>query len=420
MTASQPHFQSDFMQVMHERGFLYQATHLEELDAKAKAGPIVGYTGADPTANSLHVGHLMQVMALRWLQKTGNTPIALVGGGTTKVGDPTDRADSRGIMSDDEVAANMPGIRSIFERLLDIGPGKGIIVNNADWLEKLEYIPFLRDVGRHVSVNRMLSFDSVRTRLDREQPLTLLEFNYSVMQAYDFVELNRRFGCTLQMGGSDQWTNIVSGVDLGRKVTGAEMFAFTWELLTTASGQKMGKSAGNAVWVNADRTSPYEFYQYWRNVEDSSVVRLLKVFTDLPLDEIARLGALQGQEINEAKKVLALESTTLVHGRAAAEDAAETARSAFEEGALAGGLPTIEVDGIDIMGTTIADLAVLAGLAASKGEARRLIKQGGLTINGKRPAGELDVVDPKHVLGLVDRTIKIGVGKKRIVLVRVK
>ncbi len=409
---------SDFLRILQERGFLYQATHLEELDAKALSGTLVGYTGADPTANSLHVGHLMQVMALRWMQKTGHQPIALVGGGTAKVGDPTDKTESRKMLSVADIDANISGIASAFERLLDFSPGKAILVNNAEWLDKLEFIPFLRDVGSHISVNRMLSFDSVRSRLEREHPLTLLEFNYSVMQAYDFVELNRRYGCTVQMGGSDQWTNMVSGVDLGRRITGNDMFAFTWELLTTSSGQKMGKTAGNAVWLNADRTSPYDFYQYWRNSEDDSVARLLKIFTDLPMDEIGRLAALRGQEVNEAKKVLALEVTTLLHGRGAAEDAAATARSTFEDGAMAAGLPTIEV-GKDIFGTTIADLAVLAGLAASKGEARRLIKQGGITINGERPADDLDVVSLKHVQGADDQTIKISAGKKRHVLVHI-
>jgi len=373
-------YKSDFLNVLAERGFIHQVSEPEALDARAKAGAITAYIGFDCTAASLHVGSLLPIMMLYWLQQTGHRPIALMGGGTTRVGDPSGKDESRRVLTDDDINENLKGIRSIFSKFLKFegAGGNAVMSNNADWLNKLNYIGFLRHVGRHFSVNRMLSFDSVKLRLDRQQELSFLEFNYMVLQAYDFVELNKRYGCILQMGGSDQWGNIVNGIDLGRRLLNAQLFALTAPLITTSSGAKMGKTAAGAVWLNADLVSPYDYWQYWRNTEDGDVARFLKMFTVLPLGETARLAALKGSEINEAKKALATEATALVHGREAAIMAAETARKTFEEGVPAETLPTIEIeDGIGIL-----NAAVATGAVSSTSEARRQIKSGGIKLNG--------------------------------------
>src|SRR5215472_10364976 len=338
-------YKSDFLNFLASRGFIHQLSEPEALDARARAGAITAYIGFDCTASSLHVGSLLPIMMLYWLQQTGHRPIALMGGGTTRVGDPSGKDESRRLLTDEIIGENLKGIRAIFAKFLkfeDAG-GNAVMANNADWLNGLNYIDFLRDVGRHFSVNRMLAFDSVKLRLERQHELSFLEFNYMILQAYDFVELNKRTGCVLQMGGSDQWGNIVNGIELGRRMHNVQLFALTSPLITTSSGAKMGKTAAGAVWLNADMVSPYDYWQYWRNTEDSDVARFLKLFTVLPLDEIARLAALRGADINEAKKVLATEATALLHGRAAAEEAAATARKTFEEGALAESLPTIEL-----------------------------------------------------------------------------
>jgi tyrosyl-tRNA synthetase len=373
-------YKSDFLNVLAERGFIHQVSEPDVLDARAKAGSIAAYIGFDCTAASLHVGSLLPIMMLYWLQQTGHRPIALMGGGTTRVGDPSGKDETRRVLSDEAINENLKGIRAIFAKFLKFegDGGNAVMSNNADWLNKLNYIDFLRDVGRHFSINRMLSFDSVKLRLDRQQELSFLEFNYMVLQAYDFVELNKRYGCILQMGGSDQWGNIVNGIDLGRRMLNAQLFALTAPLITTSSGAKMGKTAAGAVWLNADLVAPYDYWQYWRNTEDGDVTRFLKLFTVLPLNEVARLASLKGNEINEAKKVLATEATALVHGRAAAEQAAETARKTFEEGAPAETLPTVEIeDGIGIL-----NAAVATGAVSSTSEARRLIKSGGIRLNG--------------------------------------
>jgi len=373
-------YKSDFLNILAERGFIHQVSEPEALDARAKAGAIAAYIGFDCTAASLHVGSLLPIMMLYWLQQTGHRPIALMGGGTTRVGDPSGKDESRRVLSDEAINENLKGIRAIFSKFLKFegAGGNAVMSNNADWLNKLNYIDFLRDVGRHFSVNRMLSFDSVKLRLDRQQELSFLEFNYMVLQAYDFVELNKRYGCILQMGGSDQWGNIVNGIDLGRRLLNAQLFALTAPLITTSSGGKMGKTAAGAVWLNADQVSPYDYWQYWRNTEDGDVARFLKLFTVLPLGEISHLAALKGNEINEAKKTLATEATALVHGREAAEQAAETARKTFEEGIPADTLPTVEIkNGIGIL---IA--AVSTGAVSSTSEARRQIKSGGIKLNG--------------------------------------
>src|SRR5471032_2750693 len=338
-------YKSDFLRELAARGYIHQVSEPEILDARAKAGSITAYIGFDCTAPSLHVGSLLPIMMLYWMQQTGHKPIALMGGGTTRVGDPSGKDESRRILTDDMINDNLKGIRAIFSKFLkfESAGGNAVMANNADWLNKLNYIDFLRDVGRHFSVNRMLAFDSVKMRLERQQELSFLEFNYMVLQAYDFVELNKRHGCILQMGGSDQWGNIVSGIDLGRRMMNAQLFALTSPLITTSSGAKMGKTAAGAVWLDANLVSPYDYWQYWRNTEDGDVARFLKLFTILPLDEIARLGALQGEAINEAKKVLATEATALVHGRALAVEAGETSRKTFEEGTPAETLPTIEI-----------------------------------------------------------------------------
>jgi tyrosyl-tRNA synthetase len=413
-------YKSDFLTVLAERGFIHQVSEPEALDQAATAGRITAYIGFDCTAASLHVGSLLPIMMLYWLQQTGHRPIALMGGGTTRVGDPSGKDESRRILTDEMIDQNLAGIRRVFSKFLcfESDDGNAIMANNADWLNTLNYIDFLRDVGRHFSVNRMLSFDSVKLRLDRQQELSFLEFNYMVLQAYDFVELNKRHGCVLQMGGSDQWGNIVNGIDLGRRMNNAHLFALTAPLITTASGAKMGKTAAGAVWLNADLVSPYDYWQYWRNTEDGDVGRFLKLFTTLPLDEIARLSSLQGAELNDAKKVLATEATALVHGRVAAEAAAETARKTFEEGALADTLPTIEVPraefakGVGVLNA----FAEKTGLVASNGEARRQIKSGGLRVNDQ------PVTDDKMMLTeaalTADGVVKLSFGKKKHVLLK--
>ncbi len=412
-------YKSEFLHILASRGFIHQISEPEALDARARNAKITGYIGFDCTASSLHIGSLLPIMILHWMQQTGHRPIALMGGGTTRVGDPSGKDESRKILTDEDINNNLSGIRGVFEKFLTFGdgPSDAILANNADWLNSLNYIDFLRDVGRHFSVNRMLSFDSVKLRLDRQQELSFLEFNYMILQAYDFVELHKRTGCILQMGGSDQWGNIVNGIDLGRRMMNAQLFALTSPLITTSSGAKMGKSVSGAVWLNADLLSPYDYWQFWRNTEDGDVVRFLKLFTVLPLEEIGRLAALKGQEVNEAKKVLATEATALVHGRAAAESAAETARRTFEEGALAESLPTVEIARAEL-DASLGVLAafVRAGLVASNGEARRQIKGGGLRLN------DVVVNDEKMTLTAAQLTpqgvIKLSLGKKRHVLLK--
>jgi tyrosyl-tRNA synthetase len=409
-------YKSEFLQVLAERGFIHQVSDAAGLDARAAAGPITAYVGLDATAPSLHIGNLLTIMMLRWLQKTGHRPIALMGGGTSKIGDPSGKDASRSLLANERIDANIASIRTVFDRFLDFSGG-AIMANNADWLDRLTYIPFLREVGRHFTINRMLTFDSVKLRLDREQPLTFLEFNYMILQAYDFVELYKRHGCILQMGGSDQWGNIINGVELGRRILDAELFALTTPLLLTSAGTKMGKTETGSVWLNADMMSPYEYWQFWRNSGDADVAKLLKLFTELPLAEIARLAALKGQDINEAKKVLATEATALLHGRAAAEAAAETARTTFEEGALAETLPTVEIPASE----TAAGLGVLtafvrAGLVASTSEARRQVKGGGLRVNDAVVTDEKMMLDRQSVTP--QGVIKLSLGRKRHVLVR--
>src|SRR5713101_8220584 len=410
---------SAFLAAATERGFVHQCTDLEALDARLAAGAVTAYVGYDCTADSLHIGHLMSIMLLRLFQQQGHKPIVLMGGGTTRIGDPSGRDETRQLLSDDEIARNMAGIRKTFTNFLEFGDGTGaaIMVNNADWLDELRYIPLLRDIGRHFSVNRMLTQDSVKLRLDRDQPMTFLEFNYPILQAYDFVELARRQGCELQMGGSDQWGNIVAGIDLARRVDSRTLFGLTTPLVTTSSGAKMGKSLGGAVWLNADRLSPYEYWQFWRNTEDDDVGRFLRLFTELPLAEIARLDRLADAEINEAKKLLATEATALCHGRATAEAAAETARDVFEAGGAGGELPQIALPR-DVLarGVPAFELFVRAGLAASNSEARRMIKGGGARLNDAVVTGEMQPVS----LADLDAQghIKLSAGRKRYALVR--
>ena len=412
---------SSFLAAAEERGFVHQCTDRDALDARLAAGPMTAYIGFDCTADSLHVGSLLQIMLLRLWQRTGNKPIVLMGGGTTKVGDPSGKDETRRLLSNAEIEANMAGIRRVFDRFLTFGdgPSDAAMTNNALWLDRLEYIPFLREYGRHFSVNRMLSFDSVKLRLEREQPLSFLEFNYMVLQSYDFVELARRNGCTVQMGGSDQWGNIVSGVELGRRVGNFELYGVTSPLVTLASGAKMGKTAQGAVWLNAERLSPYEYWQFWRNTEDADVGRFLRLFTELPLPEIARLEALPGSEINAAKEVLATEATALCHGRAAAENAAETARRVFAEGGIGEDLPVTEISRGELeSGQPAINLLHRTGLASSLSEARRLVRGGGARINDavlSDEARRLTLAD----LG-ADGVIKLSAGRKRHALVRVK
>jgi len=413
---------SEFLKVLTERGFIHQTSDFEGVDTAALENRLITYVGYDCTGPSLHVGHLLSIMMLHWLQKTGaGKPITLMGGGTTRVGDPSGKDESRKLLTVEQIEANKDSIKTVFSRFISFGEGKtdAIMVDNAEWLTKLNYIEFLRDVGRHFSVNRMLSFDSVKLRLDREHELSFLEFNYMILQAYDFAELNKRYGCILQMGGSDQWGNIVNGIDLGRRLGTPQLYAVTCPLLTTASGAKMGKTVSGAVWLNADMLSPYDYWQFWRNTEDADVSRFLKLFTILPMDEIARLEALQGADINEAKKVLATEATALLHGREAAELAAETARKTFEQGALAESLPTIEIP-TNVLEGGLGVLAAFgpdyAKLVPSSSEARRQIKSGGLRVNDQA------VSDERGTLSLSDVTaegvIKLSFGKKKHVLLR--
>ncbi|MEO0636181.1 MAG: tyrosine--tRNA ligase [Pseudomonadota bacterium] len=411
-------FKSEFLRVMQERGFIHQLSDPEGMDQKLVEGPLTAYIGFDCTARSLHVGNLMGIMILHWFQKTGNKPIALMGGGTTMVGDPSGKDESRPLRTVEEIADNKASIRTVFERLLTFGdgPSDALMVDNADWLLDLNYVSFLRDYGRHFSVNSMLTRDSVKLRLEREQHLSFLEFNYMILQAYDFVELNRRYGCTVQMGGSDQWGNIVSGVDLGRRAAGAELFAMTSPLLTTSSGAKMGKTADGAMWLNAEMLSDYDYWQFWRNTEDADVGRFLKLYTTLPMDEIARLEALQGAGLNDAKKVLATEATALVRGREAAEAAAETARITFEKGATASDLPSVTIDAAELAsGMGILTALVTAGLASSNGEARRHVKGGAVKVNDQAVNDEKLVLTKEDVQG---DQIKVSFGKKKHVLLK--
>lgn len=408
-----PNFKSDFLRSFSARGAYYDCTAPAALDELMGKERVTAYIGFDCTAPSLHVGHALQIMTLRRLQQAGHKPIVVIGGGTTKVGDPSFRNEARPLLSDAEIETNKAAIRKTFEKFLTFGngPSDAIMVDNAEWLDKLEYIPFLREIGRHFSINRMLTMESVKAKVDNDLPFSFLEFNYSIMQAYDFVELNRRYGCRLQSSGSDQWGNIVSGIDLGRRVQGVELFGLTTPLITTSSGAKMGKTAAGAVWLNPEMRSPYEYWQFWRNTEDGDVGRFMRLFTELPESEIARLEKLQGGELNEAKKILATEATTLAHGRAAADAAAETARRTFEEGAAAEGLPTVSAKLPD----GILNLVVAAGLAASNSEVRKLIANNGLKLNDET------VSDPKLTVSrdmLVDGAIKLSLGRKKHVLVK--
>jgi tyrosyl-tRNA synthetase len=411
---------SDFLNTLTERGYVHQCSDAAGLDALAVKGEIVSYVGYDCTAASLHVGHLLSIMMLHWLQATGaGRPIALMGGGTTRVGDPSGRDETRRILPIEQINANKDAIKGVFSRFLTFGdaPREAAMVDNAEWLAPLNYIEFLRDVGRHFSVNRMLSMDSAKLRLDREQELSFIEFNYMLLQSYDFVELARRYGCNLQMGGSDQWGNIVMGVDLGRRMGTHQLYALTCPLLTTASGAKMGKTAAGAVWLNEDHLAPYDYWQFWRNTEDADVERFLKLFTLLPLGEVARLAALAGAEINEAKKILATEATALVHGRDKAAAAAETARKTFESGQLATDLPTVDVPSADLANELgVLSAFVTAGLVKSNGEARRQIKEGGLKVNDQAVTDEKARLTPADVTG--DGVIKLSLGKKKHVLLK--
>jgi len=413
-------YKSELLRVLHERGYIHQCTDFDGLDERAATGVVTAYVGYDATADSLHIGHLVSIMMLRWLQKTGHRPIVLMGGGTTKVGDPSGKDETRQLLIEEDIAANIAKIKRSFANFVDFsdGPTGAIQANNAEWLDRLEYISFLRDVGRHFTINRMLTFDSVRLRLDREQPLTFLEFNYMILQAYDFLELARRYDCALQMGGSDQWGNIVNGIELARRMGAGELYGLTCPLITTASGAKMGKTAQGAVWLSPERMSAYDYWQFWRDTEDADVGRFLRLFTDLPIDEIARLEELEGAELNEAKKTLATEATALLHGRAAAESAAETARKTFEE---RGGeaLPTTEIPQDQLeAGVPVFALLRETGLAKSGSEARRLIEQGGASANNHPVLSSTSTVSMKDVGVVVEGCIKLSVGKKRHVLVR--
>jgi tyrosyl-tRNA synthetase len=420
-------YKSDFLNVLASRGFIHQVSEPEALDALARTSTITAYIGFDCTAPSLHVGSLLPIMMLYWLQQTGHRPLPLMGGGTTRVGDPSGKDESRRLLTDEVIAENLRGIREIFGRFLRFGDGKtdnktgnktdAVMANNADWLNALNYIDFLRDIGRHFSINRMLAFDSVRLRLDRQQELSFLEFNYMILQAYDFVELYRRYGCVLQMGGSDQWGNIVNGIDLGRRLHNAQFFALTAPLITTSSGAKMGKTAAGAVWLNADQVSPYDYWQYWRNTEDADVARFLKLFTVLPLDEIERLAALKGAEINEAKKILATAATAMVHGQTAADEAAATARTTFEEGGLGATLPTVEVARAELhAGIGVLAAFVKAGLAASNGEVRRAIANNAIIVNDVRVTSDKATIGEADVTA--DGVVKLSLGRKRHVLLK--
>jgi tyrosyl-tRNA synthetase len=409
---------SDFIRVMQERGYIHQCSDVEDLDKLAAEGVVTAYVGYDATATSLHIGNLISLMMLRRLQQAGHRPIVVMGGGTTKVGDPSGKDTQRQMLTEDRIAANIASIKTVFDRFLSFGFGAAdaLMVDNDEWLSRFGYVEFLREFGPHFTINRMLTFESVKLRLDREQPLSFLEFNYMLMQAVDFLELNRRHGCALQMGGSDQWGNIINGVDLIRRVDGKQAFALTTPLLTTASGAKMGKTAAGAVWLNADLMSPYDYWQFWRNTEDADVGRFMKLFTDLPLDEIARWEAMEGAQINEAKKVLADEATRLLHGAAAAQAARAAAEKLFEQGALSQDLPTVEVPRAALeAGVPLANLVADAGLVASRSEARRLAQGGGLRLN--------DVAEPDAgrlvtLADLRDGALKLAAGKKKVVLLK--
>jgi tyrosyl-tRNA synthetase len=417
MSADQ-NFQSEFLCTMQARGYIHQVTHPAELDEAAGKGGMVAYIGFDATASSLHVGHLIQIMMLRRLQQSGNKPIVVMGGGTTKVGDPTDKDGQRPLLTHEQIQQNIATIKGTFERFLTFGDGPtdAVMVDNDEWLSKFGYVQFLRDYGVHFTINRMLAFDSVKARLDREQPMTFLEFNYMLMQSVDFLELERRFGCVLQMGGSDQWGNIVNGVELIRRVDHKPAFGLTTPLLSTASGQKMGKTVGGAVWLNADMRSPYDYWQFWRNTEDADVGRFMKLFTDMPLDAVARYEAMQGADINEAKKVLANEATRMLHGQAAADAASEAARVAFEVGSVSGDMPTHEIPAAELeAGIVLAALATDAGLATSRSEARRLAQGGGLRVNDEAWTDANRTVSNAD---LADGVVKLAAGKKKIVLVK--
>ena len=412
-------FKSDFLNVLQERGFIHQASDFEGLDALAAKGEATAYVGYDCTAPSLHIGNFLTMMMLHWLQQSGNKPITLMGGGTTMVGDPSGKDETRAIRTVAEIEANKASIRGVFAKVLAYGSGASdaVMLDNAEWLTRLNWIEMLRDVGKHFSVNRMLTMDSVRLRLEREQEMSFIEFNYMVCQAYDFVELARRAGCRLQMGGSDQWGNIIMGVDLGRRMGTPQLFALTTPLLTTASGAKMGKTAQGAVWLNADQFSPYDFWQYWRNTEDADVVRFLKLFTILPMSEIDKLAQLKGADINEAKKALADATTTLLHGAEAAQQAADTARRTFEEGTIAENLPTVEIPHSELeAGIGVLASFVKAGLVASNGEARRQIKGGGLRVNDVAVTDEKMLLKPSELTP--EGVIKLSFGKKRHVLLK--
>ncbi len=412
-------FKSDFLHTLQERGFIHQTSDDAGLDALFSKEIVTAYIGFDPTAPSLHAGGLIQIMMLHWLQATGHRPISLMGGGTGMVGDPSFKDEARQLMTPETIAANIASIKTVFSNYLTYGEGPkdALMINNADWLLGINYLEFLRDVGRHFSVNRMLAFDSVKTRLDREQSLSFLEFNYMILQAYDFVELYKRTGCRLQMGGSDQWGNIVNGIDLGHRMGTPQLYALTSPLLTTSSGAKMGKSVNGAIWLNPDMLSAYDFWQYWRNTEDADVSRFLKLYTTLPMSEIARLSQLGGAEINEVKKILATEITAMLHGRAAAEEAAETARKTFEEGALAENLPSIDVPAAELeAGVGVLSLFVRAGLAESNGKVRQFLKDGAVRVNDKVVSDDRQVIGTGEIT--VENVIKLSLGKKKHILVR--
>ncbi len=413
-------YKSEFLNILDQRGFIHQCSDFEALDQKLSTGIQSAYIGFDATANSLHVGSLVQIMMLYWFQQCGHKPITLMGGGTTKVGDPSGKDESRKMLDEDGIQTNIEGIKQIFTKYLKYGDGESdaLMVNNDDWLSALNYIEFLRDYGPHFTINRMMGFESVKLRLDREQPLTFLEFNYMILQAYDFVELNRRFDTVLQMGGSDQWGNIINGVELARRTQSQQVFALTTPLLTTASGAKMGKTTDGAVWLNAEKLSPYDFWQYWRNTEDADVGRFLKLFTTLPLGEIAKLEALEGAEINEAKKILAYEATKMCHGEQAALDAAATAAKVFEQGSVGDDLPSINIKAARLeTGINVLNLFVETGLTASKGEAKRLIKGGGAKLNDTPIMDQNAMATAANVK---DGNIKLSAGKKKHALVKVK
>ena len=414
-----PNIKSEFLKTISERGFIHQCTDMDALDSNANTQMLTAYVGYDATADSLHIGNLVSIMMLYWMQKTGHQPIVLMGGGTTKVGDPSGRDETRRLLSDIQINENITQIKKTFDNFLDFGSlnNKALLVNNSDWLDELKYIQFLRDVGQHFTINRMLSFDSVKLRLGREQPLTFLEFNYMILQAYDFLELAKRYNCSLQMGGSDQWGNIINGVELGRRFSNRSLYGLTSPLITTSSGAKMGKTASGAVWLNSERFSPYDYWQFWRNTEDGDVARFLKLFTTLPMNEIKKLEVLEGAEINEAKKILATQATQLIHGVEAANTAAQTAHETFELDNSAVSLPTIDISLKDLSsGIPVFSLLTTSGLTQSNSESRRLIKGGGCRINDSSIKDEMTIIGTEKL----DKNgfIKISAGKKRHILIR--